>query len=144
MSCYGPMGPVSGGDYIDMSVFDDYENFDQPDIQNGINDQPRFSSITGGYKQVGKNVYVRMSGTFNPSAFDTSVTDPTAFTLVRNMPEPAYWQPISMGTYIIKTAMGGMIMRQNPGYPGYLNVTLIPSEIVNGSRIYIQGVYRTV
>jgi hypothetical protein len=138
------MGPVSGGDYIDMSVFDDWANFDQPDIVNGINDQPRFSSITGGYKQVGKNVYVRMSGTFNPSAFDTSITEPTPFTLFRNMPEPAYFTPVLTGALVIKTAMGGMMMRQNPGYPGFFQVTLKPSEITNSSRIYIQGVYRTV
>lgn len=141
---YGPMGVGGGGDALDMSVFDDYENFDQPNIVNGINSQPRLSSITGGYKQVGKTCYIRMSGTFNPSAFDTSATDPTIFTLVNNMPEPAYWTPVIVAPYVIKTAMGGMILRNNAGNPGYLNVALKPSEITNGSRIYIQGAYRTV
>ena len=137
----------SGGgsqDIIDMSIFDDWANFDQPDIVNGINNQPRFSDITGGYKQVGKNVYVRMSGAFNSSAFDTSVTDPTSFTLVRNMPEPAYWTPIPTAPYVIKTATGGIVQKNNPGNPGYFTATLKPSEITNNGRIYMQGVYRTV
>lgn len=141
---YAPMSEGGGGDALDMSIFDDYENFDQPNIVNGINDQPRLSSITGGYKQVGKTVYVRFSGVFNASAFDTSRTDPIAFTLANNMPEPAYWTPVIVAPYVIKTAMGGIIQRANAGNPGYFTVTLIPSEIVNGSRVYVQGAYRTV
>ena len=137
----------SGGssqDIIDMSIFDDYEHFTQPTIAKNASNVDRLTSLTGGYKQVGKNVYVRLTCTLNQTAFDTSVSSMGNFTLLSNMPEPAYWTPVLTGGYNLKTVMSGLIMRNSAGNPGFFTVTLKQDEILlNSSRIYVQGIYRT-